>query len=121
MPDVMQYITSKQDLSKDPDGNLLSLDDWSPDRAAEIAGEHGILLTPEHLRIVQAVRDYYRDHGQCNQARKILKIMEASTDSANPRKHLYELFPGGPVQQACRIAGVPVPADCVDPSFGIAQ
>jgi tRNA 2-thiouridine synthesizing protein E len=33
-------------------------------------------------------------------------------------RHLYMLFPGGPVAQGCRVAGLPVPAGAVDRGFG---
>jgi tRNA 2-thiouridine synthesizing protein E len=36
-------------------------------------------------------------------------------------KYLYKLFPGGPVAQGCRLAGIDVPAGAVDKSFGSVQ
>ena len=36
-------------------------------------------------------------------------------------KVLYEMFPGGPVAQGCRLAGLEAPAGAVDKSFGSVQ
>ena len=33
-------------------------------------------------------------------------------------RHLYRLFPGGPVAQGCRIAGLKAPAGATDKGFG---
>jgi len=33
-------------------------------------------------------------------------------------RHLYQLFPGGPVAQGCRIAGLKAPAGATDKGFG---
>ena len=36
-------------------------------------------------------------------------------------KYLYEVFPGGPIAQGCRFAGLKPPAGAADKSFGSAS
>ncbi len=36
-------------------------------------------------------------------------------------RYLYELFPGGPIAQGCRLAGLTPPAGAEDRSFGSVQ
>jgi tRNA 2-thiouridine synthesizing protein E len=36
-------------------------------------------------------------------------------------KFLYEQFPGGPIAQGCRFAGLQAPAGAADKSFGSVQ
>jgi len=42
----------------------------------------------------------------------------AATGSGNPRQELYQLFPDGPVREGCKLAGLPIPDNSSNPSFG---
>ena len=118
MADIMQYILNSDKLKRDPDGNLLNLDDWSEQIAHALAHEERIELTPEHWEVLRLLREQYQTNGPWTNARTVLKILESTQGVTEPRKQLYHLFPQGPVRQACKIAGLPVPANSSDPSFG---
>jgi sulfur relay (sulfurtransferase) DsrC/TusE family protein len=47
-----------------------------------------------------------------------LRELEEKFCDNRGRKELYEMFPGGPVSQASRIAGLPLPPYSSDSSFG---
>ena len=120
MPDIMKFITGEGAIEKDPAGNLLGLDDWSEDIARQLARELKIELKPDHWDAINFLRDFYRQHGQSLHARSVLQALEERFAKKGGRKYLYQLFPGGAVTQGSKIAGLPVPKDSVDPSFGTA-
>ncbi|GAB4513167.1 MAG: TusE/DsrC/DsvC family sulfur relay protein [Sulfuricaulis sp.] len=120
MPDILKFITGEGAIEKDPAGNLLGLGDWSEDIARKVAKELKIELKPDHWEVINFLRDFYRQHGQVLHARTVLQALEERFAKKGGRKYLYLLFPGGAVTQGSRIAGLPVPKDSVDPSFGTA-
>lgn len=121
MLDISKYSTDARLLARDPDGHMFDLDGWSPHRAEMMAEEAGITLTEEHWAVIYGLREHYRLCGPDENARKLSRFLEETFAEGAGRKHLYELFPGGPVRQASRIAGLPQPAGCTDRSFGSVQ
>ena len=117
MLDANKATTSRLALN-DPEGNLFDLASWSPLSAQRQAEAESLQLTEEHWEIVIYLRERYREHGRAGSAREILRELEAKFTDGNGRRSLYELFPGGPVSQASRIAGLPPPPYSSDPSFG---
>ncbi len=120
MPDILKFIVGEGSLEQDPAGNMLALGEWSEDIAGKTAAALGITLTPEHWEVVNYLRDHYRLHGPESHARHLLQPLEERFARKGGRKYLYLLFPGGVVTQASKIAGLPLPPDSVDPSFGTA-
>ena len=102
-------------------GYLAELGDWSEQVAEKIASEEGIKLTDEHLDVLHYLRKYYDKNGQGYNARTLLNVMEFEFGNWQGKKYLYELFPNGPVSQGCKLAGIPLPPNCNDPSFGSAH
>jgi len=102
-------------------GYLVELPDWGENIAHNIAAEEGITLTEEHMDILKYLRKYYDKNGQGYNARTLLNVMEFEFGKWEGKKHLYELFPKGPVSQASKLAGIPLPPNCNDPSFGSAH
>lgn len=99
-------------------GYLAELDDWSEERARQLAKDEGIQLTDRHLQILGYLRKYYDINGQGYNARTLLNVMEFEFGQWQGKKHLYILFPKGPVAQGCKLAGIPLPPNCNDLSFG---
>ena len=103
----------------DPEGNLFDLESWSPKFAQRHAiAEQIDFLTEEHWEIIYYLRERYRNCGGALSAREVLRELEEKFSGGQGRRHLYELFPGGPVSQASRLAGLPLPPHSSDPSFG---
>lgn len=118
MPDIMKFITGEGAIEKDPAANLIGLADWSEDIARKLAKELKIELKPDHWEVIHFLREFNREYGQALHARTVLQALEERFAKKGGRKYLYLLFPGGAVTQASKIAGLPVPKDSVDPSFG---
>jgi tRNA 2-thiouridine synthesizing protein E len=119
MLDINKF-TDPNYLNRDPEGNMFGLPAWSPLIAKLRARAEGIFLTEKHWEIVFYLRERYRKHGDAVSAREILnELQEKFSDDG--KRSLYELFPGGPVSQASRIAGLPLPPYASDASFGSVQ
>ena len=105
----------------DAEGNMFGLGHWSPLFARRQAQAEGIFLTDEHWAIINYLRERYRENGDAKSAREILSELEEKFTDGHGRGILYEMFPGGPVTQASRIAGLPLPPHSSDPSFGTVE
>lgn len=99
-------------------GHLGELEPWSETRAIEMARADGLELTDDHLAIIRYLRDCYADHGGTINARMLMRSLEEEFAGLGGHKFLYNLFPQGPIAQASRYAGLPMPPGTLDPSFG---
>lgn len=92
---------------------------WTPGKASSAAAEMGIELEQDHWDTLRALQEYYARHeGGQIQARQLHDALEERFHVKGGLRYLYQLFPGGPVAQGCRLAGLEAPAGAVDPGFG---
>ena len=101
-------------IEVDEDGFLASLDDWSVDVAKYFAEVEGIEMSDQHWEVVNFLREYYKQYQIAPMIKILVKELgkKLGPDKGNT-KYLYELYPGGPAKQACKIAGLPKPTGCV--------
>jgi TusE/DsrC/DsvC family sulfur relay protein len=97
-------------LKRDEEGFLLDAQDWHPGLVEPFASEAGLPLNPERREIIRYIRAYFEMNQSVPEARKLLKHMLSiwGKDKAT-RRYLYQLFPRGYGQQACKIAGMRKP------------
>ena len=96
------------DIDVDEDGFIQEPDKWTEELAAAIAKTEDVPeLTPDHWKVVNYLRDYYKQFGIAPMIRKLCK------ETGYPLKQIYEMFPSGPAKGACKIAGLPKPTGCV--------
>ena len=97
-------------LETDEEGFLLDPNEWSPEVAARIAEGEGLELSPEVWEIVEFVRAHFERNQSVPEARVLLKELNTRHGKERAtRKYLYQLFPYGYGQQACKIAGMRKP------------
>ena len=72
--------------------------------AVELARREGIVLTEEHWTVVRFMRAYLDEHRVSPDVRHVSRHL-ADLNGAS-RNRVFELFPYGYVQQACKIAGM---------------
>lgn len=94
------------------------LEDWTRQIGEATAGEEGISMTPAHWEVVDFVREYYLKHGKVSAGRELAEALNEAFAAQGGSTYLLKQFPLGPVAQASRIAGLPVPPYTEDPSFG---
>jgi tRNA 2-thiouridine synthesizing protein E len=93
-------------------------EDWTEETARTLAHLASIELTEAHWSVIRFLRNYYAQHGTSQHARTLTEALAAKFQIQGGLKYLYTLFPDGPVSQGARIAGVPIPGDSSNDSFG---
>jgi TusE/DsrC/DsvC family sulfur relay protein len=92
----------------DEKGFLKETEKWSEEIAKAYAALEGVTeLTEDHWTAIRYLRGYYLENGICPMIRRLVKVTGFNL------ARLYELFPEGPANSACKWAGVPRPTGCV--------
>ena len=92
----------------DEKGFLQETEKWNEEVAKAYAALEGVTeLSQDHWTAIHYLRGYYLENGICPMVRRLVK--ETGLNLAR----LYELFPEGPANSACKWAGVPRPTGCV--------
>jgi len=91
---------------------------WSEDKAEAMAKELGLELTPEHWNVIKFLRLHFSNTGPVRHARELIQVLSERFVDEGGSAYLYQLFPQGPINLGCRIAGIPVPSDATNSSFG---
>ena len=91
----------------DNEGYLVDPSDWNEDLAREFARQEKIELTDEHWTVIRFMRAFREEHQVSPDVRFVMRELTAKHGA--DRNRLFELFPYGYVQQACRIAGMKRP------------
>lgn len=94
------------------------LDSLRGSQIEQRAEQEGIQLTDEHMGVLECLRDYYLELGEAENGRDLEEMLNEIFDGHGGRKYLWRLFPGGPVTQGSRIAGLPIPPHTGDKGFG---
>ena len=84
-----------------------------------IAKQEGLELGQDHWEVLDALQEYFaRQEGAPIRRRALHDALEEKFHHKGGLRYLYMLFPGGPVAQGCRLAGLEPPAGAFDPSYG---
>lgn len=94
-------------------------DNWDVESAIAIAKADGISLSDDHWELIRALQEYYHKV-EFPKLRQIKDALEEKFHSRGGMKYLYEIIPGGPVAEGCKLAGLEIPAGAIDKSFGSA-
>ena len=97
--------------------------DWTQEEAQQAAADDGLEATDSHWDAVRALQEFYARHGedQVINVRQLHDALDERFHAQGGMKYLYRLFPGGPVSQGCRLAGLKAPAGSSDSGFGSVQ
>ncbi len=95
-------------LDIDEDGFIQDPAGWDEAVAADLAKTEAVeVLTEQHWRVVNYLRNYYLEYNMAPMVRKLCKETDFKL------KEIYDLFPSGPAKGACKVAGLPKPTGCV--------
>jgi len=105
---MAQVELAGKKVEVDDNGFLQEIDKWDEAMAKAFAALEGVTeLTEEHWKVIHYLRNYYLEFHICPMVRRVTKQTGVGL------KRLYELFPEGPANSACKWAGVPKPTGCV--------
>jgi len=95
-------------IQVDEDGFMEEPEVWNEEIALALASTEAVdVLTEDHWKLVNYLREYYLEFGIAPMIRKLCKKTGFSL------KEVYDLFPSGPAKGACKVAGLPKPTGCV--------
>ncbi|SDX13007.1 tRNA 2-thiouridine synthesizing protein E [Pseudomonas syringae] len=111
---MKQLIIDGRSIDLDKDGFLQDLNDWSMDVAQALSAEEGIILSAEHIEILQLLRDFYAEFQLSPATRPLIKYtaLKLGAEKGNSL-HLNRLFNGTPAKLAAKLAGLPKPTNCI--------
>jgi tRNA 2-thiouridine synthesizing protein E len=121
MADSMDAIRNPGAAGREVPGFAHAPPGWSPEAAKAAALGEGLALTEDHWEVVRGLQEFYARHSEGLRVRELIDALDERFHARGGKRFLYQLFPGGPVAQGCRIAGLEPPAGAVDPGFGSVQ
>ena len=96
-----------KEIEVDGEGFIQQPELWDEAVARDVAKGIGILdLTDDHWAVVNYIREYYLKFEIAPLIRRLCKVTQKDIDT------IYDLFPDGPADGACKIAGLPTPTGC---------
>jgi tRNA 2-thiouridine synthesizing protein E len=99
-------VVDRTKIEVNEEGYLKNPSQWTPDLAHEIAREANITLSDKHFKVLNWLR--------AKQAEGVaLSIRKVGNSGIVDIKEFYQLFPGGPLKIASKIAGIPKPVSFI--------
>lgn len=102
-----QYYDST--TAQDNNRHLSGLSYWSIIVAYGLAAAEGIKLTDGHFEVIDYLREDYTRHGPRQHSGQLLDALERRFREYGGIRYVNQLFPHGPLSQAMKIAGLPLP------------
>lgn len=104
----MQKTYAGKSVEVDDEGFLMDGSTWDGDVAREIAKELDIELPDDSVqwKLIDWLREQHAAGVEVN-------IRKVAGSGLVDIKQFYQLFPGGPLKNASKIAGLPRPTSCV--------
>ena len=87
-------------------------------RINQQATKQGISLSPQHMKVINFVLDFYEHCDDCQNARHLADMLQEEFEPQGGRKYLYQLFPNGPLSTVHDLADLPSLSHQTDKSFG---
>lgn len=103
----MNKTIAEQNVDVDAEGYMTDMNAWNGEIAKAIAAELGIgELTQTHWDVLNWLRFQVSQGAELN-------IRKVGSSGIVDIKQFYQLFPGGPLKNASKIAGLHKPTSCL--------
>jgi TusE/DsrC/DsvC family sulfur relay protein len=93
--------------TRDGDGYLESMGDWTPEIAKAMAEADNYELNEEKWAHIMKAREFYEEFGTVPPIRKFAKYIEQD------QKEVFDLWMTGPMKPITKYGGLPKPTGCV--------
>ena len=93
--------------TRDGDGDLESMDDWSAEIGRAMAEADGVEMTDEKWEQILKAREYYEEFQSVPPIRKFAKFLDMD------QKEIFDLWMTGPMKPITKYGGLPKPTGCV--------
>lgn len=80
--------------------------------------QQDIILSSQQMEVIHFVQDFYEHCDDCKNARQLMNIMHQEFADQDGRKHLYRLFPKGPLSTIHALIDLPDLNNQRDLGFG---
>jgi tRNA 2-thiouridine synthesizing protein E len=116
---MQETLISAPPIPADPDFPNAPIG-WSRSDAEHLARQEGMELTVEHWEAIHGLQEYFARHEGMPTVNlhELHDALDEHFHSRGGMKMLYLLFPGGPVAQGCRLAGLKAPEIAADVHYG---
>jgi dissimilatory sulfite reductase related protein len=101
-----EKIYAGKPVKVNDEGYMTDPSEWTREIGAEIAKELNIVLTDKHYQLLEFLR-------KCQATGEQITIRKVGNSGIVDIKEFYQLFPGGPLKNASKIAGIQKPTSCV--------
>lgn len=102
----MEAVLDVMSLPRDAEGYLKNFNDWTPEWSKAVADQLKITLTDKHWDVVNWLR-------KKEEEKVALSIRKVGNSGLVDIKQFYQLFPGAPLKNASKIAGIKKPVSCI--------
>ncbi len=103
----MEKMINGKNVKVNEEGYLTDFSQWDASIGKEIAMQEGINeLSTKHLEVIAFLQEQYKKNIP-------LTIRKVGSSGVTDIKEFYNLFPGGPLKKASKIAGIPKPLSCI--------
>ena len=104
----MKKLLGGMEFETDEEGFIKETEKWNETVAEDLAkGESAYPMNGDHWKVVNFIRSYFLKYGIAPPVRMVCK------QTGFGQKYIYQLFPSGPANGACKVAGLPKPTGCV--------
>jgi tRNA 2-thiouridine synthesizing protein E len=93
--------------TRDGDGYLEDMSDWTPEIAKAMAEVDNYELNEEKWAHIMKAREFYEEFGTVPPIRKFAKYIEQD------QKEVFDLWMTGPMKPITKYGGLPKPTGCV--------
>lgn len=110
----MEIMVHGRSIPIDEEGFLLNPSDWTEEVSKIIAKNEGLEMKDEHTGLV----DYFREYWDENKTHPTMHILVKNIgtcigktfhDHRAVAEYMYKIFPGEPIAELCKLAGLPKP------------